>query len=137
MAKSSTPMSQQGTLTKTCAEQLGVSKKSLKKAVKEATVRRVAEKIAEEHFEAGDQRSGGPGKGRKRRLKNPSEGTPLIPRGPSLQLTAPPRWWRTENSSSSRSRTASGRSGATSSTRPPDLLAMTKSKSNKGRRRQK
>jgi hypothetical protein len=31
---------------------LGVSKKSLKKAVEEATVRRVAEKIAEEHFEA-------------------------------------------------------------------------------------
>ena len=52
MAKSSTPMSQRETLTKTCAEHLGVSKKSLKKAVAEATVRRVAEKIAEEHFEA-------------------------------------------------------------------------------------
>jgi len=52
MAKSSTPMSQQDILTKTCAAQLGVSKKSLKKAVEEATVRRVAEKIAEEHFEA-------------------------------------------------------------------------------------
>ncbi len=52
MAKSSTPMSQRDTLTKTCAEHLGVSKKSLKKAIKEATVRRIAEKIAEEHFDA-------------------------------------------------------------------------------------
>ncbi len=52
MAKSSTTMSQRDILTRTCAQQLGVSKKSLKKAVEEATVRRVAEKIAEEHFEA-------------------------------------------------------------------------------------
>ncbi len=52
MAKSSTTMSQRDILTKTCAQHLGVSNKSLKKAVEEATVRRVAEKIAEEHFEA-------------------------------------------------------------------------------------
>ncbi len=80
MAKSSTPMSQQDTLTKTFAEHLGVSKKSLKKAVEEAAVRCVAEKIAEECVMAGDQRSRGPGKGRKGQLKNTSEGTPLIPR---------------------------------------------------------
>ena len=52
MAKSSTTMSQLDILTKTCAQHLSLSKKSLKKAVEEATVRRVAEKIAEEHFEA-------------------------------------------------------------------------------------
>ncbi len=52
MAKSSTTMSQRDILTKTCAQHLGVSKKSLKKAVEEAAVRQVAEKIAEEHFEA-------------------------------------------------------------------------------------
>ncbi len=52
MAKSSTPMSQQDTLTKTFAEHLGVSKKSLKKAVEDATIRLAAEKIAGEHFEA-------------------------------------------------------------------------------------
>ncbi len=39
-------------MTKTCAEHLSVSTKSIKKAVEEATVRRVAKKIAEEHFEA-------------------------------------------------------------------------------------
>ena len=52
MAKSSTPMSQRDSLTRTCAKHFGVSKKSLKKAIEEATVRRIAEKIAEECFEA-------------------------------------------------------------------------------------
>ena len=65
MAKSLTTMSQRDILTKTCAEHLGVSKKSLKKAVEEATVRLVAEKIAKEHFEASWPGINGP-KGQKK-----------------------------------------------------------------------
>ncbi len=52
MAKSSTTASQRDALIRVCAKNSSFSKKSLKKAVEEVTIRLIAEKIAQEHLQA-------------------------------------------------------------------------------------
>ena len=68
MAKSSTTPSRRDALIRECARHSSFSKKSLKKAVEEATIRLMAEQIAQEHLQTLWKEMGVASEGK---LKNP------------------------------------------------------------------